>query len=252
MRRRRLEVQPARQSGTSERAMAFFHQPASRQPFIRAPTVVLLLTGVLLAIEAARALLFRAATPQLFYQFGLVPARYSHEYLSSHFTNGGNLVERAVPFVSYMFLHADWTHVLVNSIWLLPFGSLVARRYGGALFLLFFLICGIVGAAVHLTFNWGSTAPVIGASAAVSGLTGAAFRMIPRGPRAPLLPLLSKPVLVWSTIWTLINVVAGITGFGTGPGVRLVAWQAHIGGYLAGLLLADVFDRLRGKAAISR
>jgi membrane associated rhomboid family serine protease len=232
--------------------MAFFHQPGSRQPFLRAPAIVLLLTAALIAIEAVRELLFRGATQPFFYEFGFVPARYSHEYLTAHFTNGGNLFERTVPFVSYMFLHADWTHVLVNSIWLIPFGSVVARRYGGGLFLVFFLICGIIGAGVHLAFNWGSTAPVIGASAAVSGLMGAAFRMLPRGPHAPLLPLLSKPVLLWSIIWMGINVVAGITGFGTGPGVRLVAWQAHIGGYFAGLLLADVFDRFRGKHAVAR
>lgn len=224
--------------------MAFFHQPESRQPFLRAPAVVLILTAVLIAIEAARELFFRDYTPFLFHNFALVPARYSHEYLATQFATAGNVFDRTVPFLTYMFLHADWSHVLVNSIWLLPFGSVVARRYGAGLFLLFFLICGIIGAVVHLACNWGSTAPVIGASAAVSGLMGAAFRMLPRGPHAPLLPLLSKPVLLWSVIWTLINVVAGITGFGTGPGVRLVAWQAHIGGYIAGLILAGIFDRL--------
>jgi membrane associated rhomboid family serine protease len=232
--------------------MAFFHQPGARQPFLRAPAIVLGLTALLIVIEAARELFFRQATAQLFYEFGFVPARYSHEFLAVHSLNGGGPVARALPFVSYMFLHADWTHVLVNSIWLVPFGSVVARRYGGPLFLLFFLVCGVIGAAVHLVFNWGSPAPVIGASAAVSGLMGAAFRMMIRGPNAPLTPLFSKPVLLWTAIWIVLNVVAGITGFGTGPGVKLVAWQAHIGGYFAGLFLADVFDRLRGKHAIAR
>lgn len=232
--------------------MASFYQPKARQPFLRVPATVLALTVLLVAIEAARELFFRDATPRLFYEFGFVPARYSHEFLLTHGMNGGSLFARALPFVSYMFLHADWTHVLVNSIWLLPFGSVVARRYGGALFLLFFLICGVIGAAVHLCFNWGSPGPVIGASAAVSGLMGAAFRMMIRGPRAPLVPLLSKPVLLWSIIWVALNVVAGMAGFGTGPGVKLVAWQAHLGGYFAGLLLADVFDRLRGKQAMAR
>lgn len=220
--------------------MAFFHQSGERQPFLRAPVSVLLLIALLFAIEAAHQFLFRQATPEVFIQWGFVPARYS-----PGFWLGGNLFERVAPFITYMFLHADWTHVLVNSIWLLPFGSLVARRYGAPLFLLFFLICGIIGAGVHLALNWGSTSPVIGASAAVSGLMGAAFRMMPHGPHAPLQPLFSRPVLLWSAIWIALNVFAGLTGFGAGAGVHLVAWQAHIGGYFAGLLLAGPFDLWR-------
>jgi membrane associated rhomboid family serine protease len=220
--------------------MAFFHQSGERQPFLRAPISVLLLIVLLFAIEAARYFFFRQSTAELFIQWGFVPARYA-----PGFWLGGNLFERAIPFVSYMFLHADWTHVAVNSIWLLPFGSLVARRYGTPLFLLFFLLCGILGAGVHLTLNWGSTSPVIGASAAVSGLMGAAFRMMPHGPHAALQPLFSRPVLLWSAIWIALNVFAGLTGFGTGAGVHLVAWQAHIGGYFAGLLLAGPFDLWR-------
>ena len=87
-----------------------------------------------------------------------------------------------------------------------------------------------------------TTSPVIGASAAVSGLMGAAFRMMPHGSHAPLQPLFSRPVLLWSAIWIALNVFAGLTGFGAGAGVHLVAWQAHIGGFLAGLLLFSLFD----------
>ncbi|MBV8799683.1 MAG: rhomboid family intramembrane serine protease [Alphaproteobacteria bacterium] len=224
--------------------MAFFHQPARRQPFLRAPAIVLLLIAALLAIHATRVVFYPEAMPQIVYQYGFIPARYSHQYLSSHFVRGGSLLERAIPFASYMFLHADWTHVGMNSIWLLPFGSMVARRYGGGLFLLFFLICGIAGAAIHLALNWGSTSPVIGASAAISGMMGVAFRVTPNAPEAPLHPLFSRPVVMFSLVWILINAVAGMTGFGAGPGVHLVAWEAHIGGYFAGLLLAGPFDRV--------
>lgn len=225
--------------------MAFFHQQGSRQPFLRAPAIVLALAAVLLGIEAVSQLVFPDDKAQLFYQFGFVPARYSHAFLTTHSMDGGSLFDRALPFVSYIFIHADWTHVAVNTIWLLPFGSVVARRYGTVLFLLFFLLCGIAGAAFHLVLNWGSTSPVIGASAAVSGLMGAAFRMMPEGPYAPLHPLFSRIVIVWSVVWIALNVVVGVTGFGTGPGVHTVAWEAHIGGYFAGLLLAGPLDALR-------
>jgi membrane associated rhomboid family serine protease len=209
--------------------------------------VVLLLIGLLAGIEALREFVFAAKTPELFYQWGFVPARYS-----PGFWLGGGVFERAIPFVSYMFLHADWTHLLVNCIWLLPFGSLVARRYGTLPFLGFFLLCGIIGAGVHLACNWGSTSPVIGASAAVSGLMGAAFRMLPHGPNAPLQPLFSSTVLLWTAVWIALNVFAGLTGFGVGPGVQTVAWQAHIGGYFAGLLLAGPFDLFRRHAMAVR
>lgn len=225
--------------------MAFFHQPESRQPFLRAPAIVLALIALLIGIEALRQYYFASSTPELFIRFGLVPARYSASFLAAHQVNGGSIFERAAPFITYMFLHAGWTHVLANCIWLLPFGSLVARRYGSLLFVAFFLICGVIGAAVHLATNWESLAPVIGASAAVSGLMGAAFRMMLATPKQQIAPLLSGPVLLWSGIWILLNVIAGLTGFGTGPGVKLVAWQAHIGGYLGGLLLVQPFDAVR-------
>lgn len=224
--------------------MAFFQQPASKQPFLRAPAIVLAAIVLLVAIGAARELLFAADTPMLFARFGLVPARYSEAFLAAHRWSGGSLFDRAIPFVTYMFLHAGWTHVFVNCIWLLPFGSLIARRYGSLSFIALFLICGIAGAAAHLLTNWESLAPVIGASAAVSGLMGAAFRIMLAEPQQRLAPLLSGKVLLWSGVWILLNVAAGLTGFGAGPGVRLVAWEAHIGGYFAGLLLAGPFDWL--------
>jgi membrane associated rhomboid family serine protease len=224
--------------------MAFFHQSESRQPFLRAPAIVLILIALLIGIEAVREAFF-ASTPQLFYRFGFVPARYSASFLAAHQIDGGSLLERAIPFVSYMFLHGGWTHAALNCMLLLPFGSLVARRYGNVLFLALFLICGVAGAVVHLATNWESLAPTIGASAAVVGLMGAAFRIMLATPDEQLAPLASGRVFLWSGLWILLNVVAGLTGFGTGPGVQLVAWQAHIGGYFAGLLLVGPLDWLR-------
>ncbi len=79
---------------------------------------------------------------------------------------------------------------------------------------------------------------------------GAAFRMMgpPRmadgEPSAPLAPILSPRILVWSAVWIGINILAGVTGLGTGVEVALIAWQAHLGGYFAGLLLAGPFAAL--------
>lgn len=227
--------------------MAFFHDPRSRQPFLQAPVAAFALIGVLVLAHLARVLAPQKLSDEILLSFAFIPARYSHAFLAAHHLNPGSLFDRLLPFVSYIFLHADWTHLAVNSVWLLPFGSVVARRYGGMLFFLFFLLCGVAGAATHLAFNWGSAAPVIGASAAVSGLMAAAFRMMGApGERTELAPLTSPRILIWTVVWALLNVIAGVTGMGAGSEVRLVAWQAHLGGYLAGLLLAGPFDLLAG------
>lgn len=230
--------------------MAFLRETSRSEPFLRAPAVVLWSIALLIGAHAVRVFAFARESDSLFVSYGFVPARYSRHYLALHGVNPGSVIDQALPFVTYMFLHGSWTHVIVNSLWLLAFGPVVARRFGWLLFLLFFLVCGIAGAATHLACAWGSTSPVIGASAAISGLMGAAFRLLPltSGARRPLAPIFSTRILVWSGFWTAINVLAGLTGFGTGGEVQLVAWQAHLGGYFAGLLLAGPFDVLAGSA----
>jgi len=233
--------------------MTSFRESGTRQPFLRAPAAVIGLIVVLLGAHAARVFGFPPSGTRWFFQYGFVPARYSHAYLDSHGINPGNFLERGLPFITYMFLHANWTHVAINCVWLLAFGPIVARRLGTLRFLVFFLLCGIAGAALHLALNWGSDAPVIGASAAVSGLMAAGFRMLPEpAPDQPIAPIISPRILIWSALWTAVNAVAGLTGLGTGGQVELVAWQAHLGGYAAGLLLAGPFDSLaRSRASAS-
>lgn len=234
--------------------MAFLRETGRPQPFLRAPAVVLWLILALIATHVVRVFAFSRDADTIFVTYGFVPARYSHAYLEAHGLNPGSILERALPFVTYMFLHGSFMHVAVNSVWLLAFGPIVARRFGSLLFLLFFLACGIGGAAVHLACNWQSAAPVIGASAAISGLMAAGFRMMPipgREPWRPLAPVFSPRILVWTALWVIVNVIAGVTGLGTGREVQLVAWQAHLGGYAAGLLLAGPFDALASRRARS-
>jgi membrane associated rhomboid family serine protease len=234
--------------------VTFPHEPGPRQPFLRAPAAVLWLILILIGAHAARVFVFARSGTAWFFEYGFVPARYSHSYLESHSVNPGNFLDRALPFVTYIFLHANFTHILINCVWLLAFGPVVARRFGTLRFFAFFLLCGIAGAAVHLALNWGSDAPVIGASAAVSGLMAAGFRMLPQSSTSEcsMAPILSARILVWSALWVVVNVVAGLTGFGAGGHIELVAWQAHLGGYAAGLLLAGPFDFLARRDSAAR
>lgn len=227
--------------------MAFLQDPA-RQPLLRVPSVVVVLIVLLIGIYALMVTAFASHANEIDVNYGLFPARYSHSFLVSTGANPGSLLDQALPFITYMFLHGSWGHVLINSVWLLAFGPAVARRFGTLLFLCFFLLCGVAGAVAHLAAYWGSMEPVIGASAAISGLMAAGFRMLPFGAQVtgtePLTPLLSTQVLISTAVWCLINVFAGLTGFGAGPGVTVIAWVAHIGGFCAGLLLAGPFDWL--------
>jgi membrane associated rhomboid family serine protease len=187
-------------------------------------------------------------------QFAFIPARYSPAFLAAHNADPGGWLAQGVPFVSYMALHNDMTHLIINSLWLLAFGPIVARRFGGFLFLLFFLACGVAGALTHLAFNWGSLVPVIGASGAISGLMAAGLRLLPsqapwaRGGAEEMAPIFSRQILAFTAIWMAINLVAGLTGLGVGGETGQIAWQAHLGGYLAGLFLAGPFDRLKPAA----
>jgi membrane associated rhomboid family serine protease len=177
---------------------------------------------------------------QILDQYAFVPANV---------IGPGTVAARAIPFVSYMFLHADTTHIAFNCLWLLAFGTVVARRFGTVLFLVFFTVCGVAAAATFLFSNWGSAEGAIGASGAISGLMAAGIRMLRgSGPSASLVPIFSPQVLMFSAVWVGINLLVGLTGLGMAGEVHPIAWQAHLGGYFTGLFLSGVFDRFAPKS----
>ena len=230
--------------------MAFFQEAKPREPFLNAPASVFGLIAVILAAHVARILIPEALSDRILETYAFIPARYVAAAWAAQGGTPVSIWDGAVPFVSYMFLHADYLHVGVNCLWLLVAGTPVARRLGALKFLVLFLACGVLAAAVYLAANWGSLGAAIGASGAVSGLMGAAIRIYygeraePTGQQtsSPLAPLFGAPILFFSAIWCVANVVAGITGLGTTGNVQAVAWEAHLGGYFAGLFLVGLFD----------
>ena len=162
-------------------------------------------------------------------------------------------------------MHGSWTHVLLNSVWLVAFGPPVARRFGGPRFLAFFALTAIAGALSHWALYQMDFAPLIGASAADSGLMAAATRFIfepggplgsPQGyslsageadplrPAPPLSQLLrQRRPLGFIAIWMATNVIFGAGAQALGASDLPVAWVAHIGGFVAGLLAFPLFDR---------
>ncbi len=231
-----------------------------REPVLNLPGV---LTAILIALVAIH--LFRAILPQesdtwILWTFGFVPARFDTSVLADRFAEYGGTAAKVWMFLTYSVLHADYTHLIFNMLWLLPFGSAVARRFGAVRFFLFLSVAAIAGAAAHLATHARELAPMIGASAAVSGAMAAAIRFAfgrgsflsfrrgdadaaARVPALPLLRALRHPrVIAFLAMWFGINIIFGLgsTPF-VGPS-QSVAWQAHIGGFLAGLLLFSLFD----------
>ena len=199
--------------------------------------------------------------------FAFIPARYDASLLASGGLPGG-LGAQAWTFVTYAFLHGSWAHLGFNSIWFLPFGAALARRFGTARFLAFFVVTAAAGALIHLLTHAGSLFPVIGASAAISGAMAAAMRFAFQrgGPlgfwrhgddeayRVPALPLtgvLRDPrVLAFLVVWFGINLIFGAAPVSLTGDDAPVAWEAHIGGFLAGLCCSRCLTRRGAQRAI--
>jgi len=151
-----------------------------------------------------------------------------------------------------MFLHGGWMHLGGNMLYLWIFGDNLEKVMGAARFIVFYLLCGLAASAAHIAFGGGSTVPAVGASGAISGVLGGYILLFP-GNRIRVLTrggIMQVPALVVLGFWILIQLFNGIgsvaTTSETGGGV---AYLAHIGGFVAGLVLVKLFaapSRLTG------
>ena len=200
-----------------------------REPAVNAPWPLLVLLAVLLSAHALRLALGVPAEMFALSARDLASGRY-----------GG--------LVSHLFVHASWPHVLMNSVFILAFGAPVARFMGSGLrgalaFWLYFLLCGVAAGGGYAVFavelaRLGLDSPdwaLVGASGAASGLMGATARLLEGKGR--LGPVGGRTVLAFAGVWIVINVVLGLTGLTPGTEGAPVAWEAHIIGFFAGLLL---------------
>ncbi|HEY7900637.1 MAG TPA: rhomboid family intramembrane serine protease [Caulobacteraceae bacterium] len=158
---------------------------------------------------------------------------------------------------THLFVHASWTHLLMNAVFILAFGSPVSRLMGsgprGAIvFWIFFCVCGAAAAlgfaavaAVMARLGLGPADwALVGASGAASGLMGATGRLLEG--RGAIGPIWGKTVAGLTIAWIVVNLLLGLTGLTPGTAGAPVAWQAHILGYFAGLILIGPFAALAG------
>ena len=229
---------------------------AAREPIFNVPRSVTGVGALLIVVQIVRGLLPDELDLTLLLALAFIPARYSGAALELP----GGYLTAVTSFVTYMVVHAGWVHLLVNLAWMLAFGSAVARRMGDGRFLVFSVLCGIAGALTHLVFHYGDMAPVVGASAAISGQMAGALRFIfsakpqpgegaPDFIAAPRLSLSAtltdKRMIAFLVFWIALNAFFGLSAVKIGGEQGGIAWEAHIGGFLCGLLLFGAFDRQR-------
>ncbi len=172
--------------------------------------------------------------------FGLVPKKI----LSASALDGLSIFSRIYPFVTSMFLHGGWFHVLWNMWFLWIFADNVEDHFGHFKFLAFYILFGILAGLAHVYFNQSSAIPTVGASGAIAGVMGAYIVLYPTArvltiiPIFFIFPILHIPAYVFLGIWFVMQSLSGIASLGMGESMSSVAWWAHIGGFVAGLLTA--------------
>jgi membrane associated rhomboid family serine protease len=253
-----------------------------REKIFNLPGVVTALLMVLFLVHLGRAALPGGVDLQLLATFAFVPARFAMLLDSSSVIAQLNDIARtsvdqaqlaqffltyAAPStlwltpLSYAFLHGSWTHLTLNAIWLAAFGSPVARRFGASRFLALNVLGALAGALAQFLFHPVELNPMVGASAAISACFGAASRFVflpgafardPRPKNEPPPPLATfgemirnRQILTFVGFWFLLNLFTGLAGQDAGLADAPVAWEAHIGGFLLGLLAAPLFDQRR-------
>ncbi len=177
------------------------------------------------------------------FTYGLVPARYSIPGIATHFS----FTEQALSFLSFMFLHGGFWHLLGNMWSLYIFGDNVEDRLGSMRYLMFYLLCGFASGLTHLFSNYHSQIPTIGASGAIAGVMGAYFILYPGSRILTFIPILfipyfiEIPAFVFLGVWFLFQFLSATGAPAQGGGI---AWWAHIGGFVFGIVFLKVFLRM--------
>lgn len=213
------------------------------------PTVTLFLIVANVGVFLYQIGLPPEASRQFIYTHALVPAIYSHpEAARMEGLNPNNFL----PLITNTFMHSGFLHLILNMWTLWLFGAPLESRLGWWRFIVFYLLCAVVGSVGHLAFNLNSTVPALGASGAIAGVLGGYTLLYPRARVALVQPIFffpfvfHLPALVFTGLWFAFQVLGGAAEFGAAPGnAGGIAWWAHVGGFLAGLGLVRALGRYR-------
>lgn len=259
--------------------------PRSGEPAINMPAALTIFIVLLLVIHAGRSLLPSLTEGRIVVDYGFVPARWSvvSGYASpEEVLREASRRDEADPdvnavtvglanyvtadtgsawpsFISYSFLHGSWLHVGLNCIWLAAFGTPVVRRCGTIRSAILAAATSIGGALAFWIADPLGVFPMIGASGIVSGFMGAAAVFVFGEPLGSVAEdgrrgqgglgalLQNRSALFFLGSWLVINLLTGLFGGALGLGGGAVAWQAHLGGLVTGLLLFPLLDPFRAR-----
>jgi membrane associated rhomboid family serine protease len=212
-------------------------------PRVHTPYAVILVILANVAMQMFLGNLHPYAQEQLYYLFGVVPARYLFPDWAAF---AGFPATGVTPFFTYMFLHGGWWHLIMNMWMLWIFADNIEDVMGPGRFLAFYLLCGLAALALHMFFNMTATTPIIGASGAVAGVMGAYVLLYPRGKVLTFIPIIIIPYFInipaWLFLgfWFLSQIFSGLFEQMGAP-VQGIAWWAHVGGFVAGMVLVRLF-----------
>jgi rhomboid family protein len=182
--------------------------------------------------------------------WGFVPARY---FLLAEL-DSSNWVARYLPVLTSMFLHGGPAHLVGNMVYLWIFGDNVEDRLGHFRYLAFYLLAGIGAALAHAYLHPGSVVPTVGASGAISGVLGGYLVLFPHARVLTLIPLVfiffhvvELPAVLYLGVWFLMQLVSGALGMALADEAGGVAWWAHVGGFLVGVVLVALLGRWRSR-----
>ncbi|HEY4613430.1 MAG TPA: rhomboid family intramembrane serine protease [Bacteroidota bacterium] len=215
--------------------------PTSRIPVVNISIIVLNVTAFLYELSLGEEL------GNFFMQYGVVPY-----YFSEALVSGAYIPSLFVSPFSSMFLHGGIMHLGGNMLYLWIFGDNVEDKLGRGRYVLFYLLCGLTASIAHILIAPGSEVPTVGASGAISGVLGAYLLMFPRARVLTVIPIFfflqvaELPALVVLGLWFVLQFFNGLAALGPETaGMGGVAWWAHIGGFVAGLLLVKPFRKFQ-------
>ncbi len=187
-----------------------------------------------------------AQLDRFLYKYGLVPIYFIAAFKVEEIS----LWSAIIPFFTSMFLHGGWMHVIGNMWFLYIFGDNVEDKLGHIRYLGFYICCGLIAAITQLIISWGSNIPMIGASGAIAGVLGAYMLLFPHSRVLTLVPifvfiqLIEIPAFIFLFLWFIIQFFYGALSF-VAIAHGGVAWWAHIGGFVGGVLFIRIFIKRR-------
>jgi membrane associated rhomboid family serine protease len=217
-------------------------QPRYSQPYIN--YFLIALNSIIFLFEFGLQLQSPRALNGLIFEFGAIPHAVTTALTGPHFDPASAFL----PIFTSIFLHGSWLH-LIGNMWVLwIFGDNIEDYLGHFQYLVFYLICGLTASFTHILLNLGSRVPSIGASGAIAGVMGAYFVLFPRAKVLTLVPLIIFFTFWWLPAWIVLGywfVVQFLSGTSTSITTATqsggVAFWAHVGGFVAGILLIKVF-----------